>query len=177
MKMTTPRGGRRDTLGYPRAVAPPLSEFMRTQLDNRHVRYTTVSVVAVVCSQSMLLLLQAFGLNPAPANIIAVTFGCLPSYTGNRYWVWGKRGKNHFWREVFPFWAMAALGLVLSTIFVWFVDQRTDVTVFLMAANLSAFGLLYIVKFLLLDRVLFKVADEMTHETPAEHERQPLPLA
>jgi putative flippase GtrA len=106
-----------------------------------------------------------------------VTLACIPSYLLNRYWVWGKRGRNHFWREVFPFWAMAALGLVLSTIFVWFVDQRTDVTLFLMAANLSAFGLLYIAKFLVLDRVLFKVADEMTHEVPADHERQPMPLA
>jgi putative flippase GtrA len=144
----------------------------------RQVRFVMVSAVSVPFSQAVFFLCkEVFELHEIVSNLIAVTLSCIPSYLLNRYWVWGKRGRNHFWREVFPFWAMAALGLVLSTIFVWFVDQRTDVTVFLMAANLSAFGLLYIVKFLLLDRVLFKVADEMTSEVPAEHERQPMPLA
>jgi putative flippase GtrA len=155
-----------------------LKSSVRALFGIRQVRYVMVSAVAVPFSQAVFLLCkEGFELNGTASNLIAVTLACIPSYLLNRYWVWGKRGKNHFWREVFPFWAMAALGLVLSTIFVWFVDQRTDVTVFLMAANLSAFGLLYIVKFVLLDRVLFKVADEMTHEVPAEHDRQPMPLA
>jgi len=144
----------------------------------RQVRYVMVSGVAVPFGQGIFLLCkEGLELNGTVSNLIAVTLSCIPSYLLNRYWVWGKRGKNHFWREVFPFWAMAALGLVLSTIAVWWVDQRTDVTLFLMAANLSAFGVLYIAKFLVLDRVLFKVADEMTHEEPAENERQPMPLA
>ena len=150
----------------------------RALVARRKVRFVMVSAVAVPFSQVVFVLCkEVLELNGTTSNLIAVTLACIPSYLLNRYWVWGKRGRNHFWREVFPFWAMAALGLVLSTILVWWVDQRTDVTVFLMAANLSAFGLLYVVKFLVLDRVLFKVADEMTHEVPAEHERQPLPLA
>jgi putative flippase GtrA len=164
VKMTTPRGGRRDTLGYPRAVAPPLSEFMRARFDNRHVRYTTVSVVAVVCSQSLLLLLQAFGTNPAPANIIAVTFGCVPSYTGNRYWVWGKRGKNHFWREVMPFWAIALVGLAFSTLLVFLASKWTHNPIVINGANLVAFGTLWVFKYMLLDQLLFKVAE---HELAA----------
>ena len=150
----------------------------RALIGLRKVRFVMVSAVSVPFSQTVFVVCkEGLELNGTASNLIAVTLSCIPSYLLNRYWVWGKRGKNHFWREVFPFWAMAALGLVLSTIFVWFVDQRTDVTVFLMAANLSAFGLLYIAKFLVLDRVLFKVADEMTHEVPAEHEHQPMPLA
>jgi putative flippase GtrA len=155
-----------------------LVSAVRALFGIRQVRYVMVSAIAVPFSQAVFLLCkEGIELNGTTSNLIAVTLSCIPSYLLNRYWVWGKRGKNHFWREVFPFWAMAALGLVLSTIFVWFVDQRTDVTLFLMAANLSAFGLLYIVKFVLLDRVLFKVADEMTHEVPSEHDRQPMPLA
>jgi putative flippase GtrA len=157
--------------------ASPIA-MARDLMAMRQVRFVMVSAVSVPFSQAVFLLCkEGIELNGTTSNLIAVTLACIPSYLLNRYWVWGKRGRNHFWREVFPFWAMAALGLVLSTIFVWFVDQRTDVTVFLMAANLSAFGLLYIVKFLLLDRVLFKVADEMTSEVPDEHERQPMPLA
>jgi putative flippase GtrA len=150
----------------------------RALVDHRKVRFVMVSAVAVPFSQVVFVLCkEGFELNGTASNIIAVTLSCIPSYLLNRYWVWGKRGRNHFWREVFPFWAMAILGLILSTIFVWWVDQRTDVTLFLMGANLSAFGLLYVAKFLMLDRLLFKVADEMTHEVPPEHERQALPLA
>jgi putative flippase GtrA len=151
---------------------------VRALMEHRKVRFVMVSAIAVPFSQIVFVLCkEVLELNGTVSNLISVTLACIPSYLLNRYWVWGKRGRNHFWREVFPFWAMAALGLVLSTIFVWWVDQRTDVTPFLMAANLSAFGLLWVAKFLVLDRVLFKVADEMTHEVPAEHERQPLPLA
>jgi putative flippase GtrA len=161
MKTTTRRGRRRKGLGYPRAVAPPLSEFLRTQFDNRHVRYTTVSIIAVATSQSLLLLLQAFGMNPAPANIIAVTVGCIPSYTGNRYWVWGKRGKNHFWREVMPFWAIALVGLALSTLLVFVVSHFwTHNPIVINVTNLVAFGALWIFKYIALDQLLFKVAEK-----------------
>jgi len=161
MKATTRRGRRRKGDGYPRPVAPPLSEFLRTQFDNRHVRYTTVSIVAVVCSQSLLLLLQAFGMNPAPANIIAVTVGCIPSYTGNRYWVWGKRGKNHFWREVMPFWAIALVGLALSTLLVFVVSHFwTHNPIVINTTNLVAFGALWVFKYMMLDQLLFKVAEK-----------------
>ena len=161
MKTATPRGRRSGTLGYPRAVAPPLSEFLRTQFDNRHVRYTTVSIVAVACSQSVLLLLQALGMNPAPANIFAVTLGCVPSYTGNRYWVWGKRGKNHFWREVMPFWAIALVGLAFSTVLVYVVSHFwTHNPVVINITNLVAFGSLWVFKYMMLDGLLFKVAEK-----------------
>jgi putative flippase GtrA len=161
MKTTTPSGRRRKGRGYPRRVAPPFSEFVRTQFDNRHVRYTTVSIIAVATSQSLLLLLQAFGMNPAPANIIAVTFGCIPSYTGNRYWVWGKRGKNHFWREVMPFWAIALVGLALSTLLVFAVSHLwTHNPIVINITNLVAFGALWVFKYMMLDQLLFKVAEK-----------------
>jgi putative flippase GtrA len=160
---------------------PDLSLVLaRAGIDRKKLRFFLVSVVAVPFSQAVFFVSHEFvELGDVSSNVIAVTAGCVPSYLLNRYWVWGKRSRNHFWREVFPFWAIAVLGLLLSSIAVWFVGQRTDVTLFLMAANLSAFGLLYVAKFIILDRVLFAVADEMTHEHPPEreHEAQPLPLA
>jgi putative flippase GtrA len=160
---------------------PDLSPVLaRAGIDRKKLRFLLVSAVAVPFSQVVFFLChELVELDGVVSNVIAVTAGCIPSYLLNRYWVWGKRGRNHFWREVFPFWALALLGLLLSSVMVYIVDQRTDVTLFLMAANLSAFGVLYVVKFIVLDRVLFAVADEMTHEAPAEreHEAQPLPLA
>jgi putative flippase GtrA len=119
----------------------------------------------VATSQSVLLLLQAFGLNPAPANIVAVTLGCVPSYTGNRYWVWGKRGKNHFWREVMPFWAIALVGLAFSTLLIYLVSHLwTHNPIVINGTNLVAFGALWVFKYMMLDQLLFNVAE---HELAA----------
>ena len=142
-------------------MAPPLSEFLRTQFDNRHVRFTMVSVVAVATSQSLLFLVQHLGMTPWVANVIAVTVGCIPSYTGNRYWVWGKRGKNHFWREVMPFWAIALVGLAFSTVLVYVVSHFwTHNPIIINSTNLVAFGSLWVFKYMMLDTLLFKVAEK-----------------
>jgi putative flippase GtrA len=159
-RTATARGWRGRDNGYHRPMPPALSDFLRTQFDNRHVRYTTVSAIAVTCSQSLLLLFQAVGLRPWSANLVAVTLGCIPSYIGNRYWVWGKRGRNHFWREVFPFWAIAVIGLALSTVLVVLVSDWTHNPIAINGTNLAAFGSLWVFKYLLLDNILFKVAEK-----------------
>jgi putative flippase GtrA len=79
----------------------------------------------------------------------------VPSYLLNRAWVWGKRGNHAFWREVAPFWAMAFLGLGFSTLLVDLASRWSAATMVLSAANLTAFGILWVAKYLLLDTVMF----------------------
>ncbi len=124
------------------------------------MRYSLVSVVAVAVSQ--LVLITCNGLlhwSAVPANVAAVSIGSIPSYTLNRRWVWGKRGANHLWREVVPFWALAFLGLAFSTLLVHVAVQWNDSTLVASAANLTAFGILWVVKYLLLDSLLFRVPE------------------
>lgn len=138
-------------------------DLARTQLDRRHIRYSLVSVVAVVTSQVVLIACNAvLNLNPIVSNFFAVSLGCIPSYYLNRSWVWGKRGRNHFWREVAPFWGMALVGLVFSTLLIALVSRWTHWTPVIMLANLSAFGVLWIVKYMMLDTLLFKIAPDDT---------------
>jgi putative flippase GtrA len=95
--------------------------------------------------------------------MIAVGCGIVPSYLANRSWVWGKRGRSDLLREVAPFWVLSLAGLALSTIAVaaaaaltvsWDTSARA---VALPAANLAVFGALWVVQFVLLDRVLFRL--------------------
>ena len=128
--------------------------------------YSLVSVIAVVVSQAVLILCHGvFGLTAVWSNIIAVAAGTIPSYSLNRSWVWGKKGGSHLWKEVVPFWALSFLGLVLSTVNVAIAARWNDSTVVVAGANLAAFGVLWVGKFLLLHYVLFKdhdAADEVT---------------
>src|SRR3954453_18743457 len=120
--------------------------------------YSAVSVIAVVTSQIVLVLCHGvFGLSAEVSNIIAVAAGTIPSYELNRSWVWGKTSKSNLWKEVIPFWVFSFVGVVFSTVLVSVAtDLWGDTTVIVQAANLAAFGILWVGKFLLLHYVLFK---------------------
>ncbi|MBA3266933.1 MAG: GtrA family protein [Acidimicrobiia bacterium] len=142
-----------------------LRTWARAPEGKKLVRYSMVSVVSVITYE--ILLFVTLGLlhweTARSANILAVAVSAVPSYYLNRVWVWGKSGRSHFMKEVVPFWAMALLGLVFST---WatdfansFADDVTTVhllqTFIVMAAGLGAFGLLWVAKFVVLNKVLF----------------------
>ena len=133
-----------------------LVEFARRQYDRKPVRYTMVSVIAVIIAQSVLLFCTiGLDMRPVPANLVAVTVGSIPSYMLNRIWVWGRRGNHQFMREVLPFWVMAFLGLAFSTLLVHFASLWSDAPIVTSIANLTAFGSLWVIKYLVLDSVMF----------------------
>jgi putative flippase GtrA len=148
------------------------------------IRYSMVSVMAVAVSQ--LVLAIAFGVlewKARAANLLAVSISAGPSYLLNRYWVWGKRGRNHFLKEVAPFWGMALLGLLFSTFTVGlgedFADRTTDNalyrTAIVNASSLFAFGLLWVGKFVVLNKVLFASHAEDLEDAPALDGRSGIP--
>ncbi len=131
------------------------------------LRYAAASMVGVVTGQSSLLLFyEVFDWNAALSNFLAVAVSSVPAYLVNRYWVWQKTSKNDLRREVVPFWGMAFLGLVLSTIAVSWADDRTDWAPAIMAANLGGFGVLWIAKFFVLDKLLFTEVGRDPAEPP-----------
>ena len=91
-------------------------------------RYSAASVAGVLTGQSTLIFcLVVLGLAAVTSNVIAVTLGAIPNYLINRAWTFNKRGTHSFTREVLPFWMMAFLGLVLSTLAVaWAADRFDD---------------------------------------------------
>lgn len=140
---------------------PALTESIgriRAEHGAKLLRFGAVSAFNVIFGQIILYGAQvALGWEPVWANILAVSIGTVPAYFLSRYWVWEKRGKNHFWREVLPFWVITFIGFVLSTAAVWFVDTNWDPSPLVInLTNLAAFGVVWVVKFVVLDRVLFK---------------------
>ena len=123
-----------------------------------------VSVVAVACSQAILW--TGHGIlewDPVMSNVVAVAISSVPSYLLNRAWVWGKTGAHDVWREIVPFWVFAFAGLGLSVLFVWAAAKWSEATVVVSIANLSAFGILWVARYIILDQLLF-VALEHVHE-------------
>lgn len=126
-------------------------------IDHRKVlRYSAVSFIAVPVTQIILLVFQyGLGWNGLEANTMAVAVTVVPVYVLNRYWVWGKRDKNNFVTEILPFWGMTLLGLLVSTLCVAYADSHFESPLMVNVANAFGFGLVWILKFAVLDRMMF----------------------
>lgn len=126
------------------------------------LRYGAVSVVSTVVGMTVLgALVATRALTPGWANVVATAVGTVPSFELNRRWVWGRTGRRSLGAEVTPFVALSFTGLALSTLAVSVAGHLADDlsglvrTAAVEAASVGAFGSLWIVQFLLLDRLLF----------------------
>ena len=125
------------------------------------LRYSGASVVGIVLTQSLLVLLVGVeNLDAELSNLVAVMLTSVPVFYLNKRWVWGKAGPAQMRREVLPFWGFTLLGLVVSTVLVTVVDNYTDRTWPVLLANIGGFGLVWVVKFLFLDAVVFGLVEE-----------------
>jgi putative flippase GtrA len=133
----------------------------------RLLRYAAVSAISTAVSLSILGALVATRATTAGwANAVATGVGTVPSFELNRRWVWNKGGRRSLLAEVAPFGAMSFAGLGLSTVAVsaaagWATAAglgTTARTVAAEAANVATFGALWLVQYVVLDRVLFKAA-------------------
>jgi putative flippase GtrA len=131
---------------------------------HKFIRYSLVSVVAVLISQvTILICAWVFGLSGILANTIGAVVATPASYELNRKWAWRKGGKSHLWREVVPFWALTIVGWLASTGTVEIADslcKSHGVTglaraVAIMGASLFAYGVVWIGKFFLFNRLIF----------------------
>jgi putative flippase GtrA len=134
------------------------------------LRYVLVSVVNVLVGGGRLVVLQHW-MDPVEANIVAVAISAVPAYYMNRAWVWGKRGKSHWKKEVMPFWIFTAAGLLLSTVAIHFAEDSFDKTqtsgkFAILFVQLFAFGVLWVIRFFVLDK-LFHV-EVFEDDTPDE---------
>jgi len=139
-----------------------LLAFARTPGGTKLIRYTLISVICV--GINIVVLGITVGLlhwSAGWANVFACAVAAVPSYELNRKWAWGKLGKSHLWKEVAPFWALAFIGLAFSTW--WAVEAEAlakhlshfQKTMLVELAVLSAYGILWIGKFIIFNKILF----------------------
>jgi putative flippase GtrA len=145
-------------------VLPSVTSLL-TRIRARHgmklLRFGLVSAFNVVLGQILLYAAQVvMEWPPVAANVFSVIVGAVPAYILSRYWVWEKRGKNRLMREVVPFWTLAVVGFSVSTAAVWYVDGHwSSSPLIINLTNLTAFGVVWLAKFFVLDRVLFRAEE------------------
>jgi putative flippase GtrA len=140
-------------------------EYVATPQFSKLWRYATVSVISTVLTEVLIVLFYRVlkvG-TAAESNAYASTISTLPSYYLNRTWAWGKTGKSHVMREVVPFWVIAAVSVVLSTIAVRLADEQARAhlhshaleTLVVVGANLATYAVIWVAKFVFFNKYLF----------------------
>lgn len=125
-------------------------------------KYVSASIAGVIVGQSTLFISSSdalLGWDPVIGNFLAATIGAVPNYAINRYWTWNKRGKNHLWKEVVPFWGLTIAGLLMSTLMVAYAEAEFGSQLAIQVANLAGYGSVWIIKLLVLEHVLFKTEE------------------
>ena len=135
---------------------------LRSPTVRKLAKYSGASVVAVCVGQPVFWICNGLlGWDAVISNLVSVSAGAVPNYTINRRWTWSQTGKNRLWGEVVPFWAMSALGVVFSLIAVHYADQRWHSTAINAMAQLFGFGVLWLAKFFVLDKLMWRIVHDL----------------
>ncbi|MGH9125533.1 MAG: GtrA family protein [Acidimicrobiales bacterium] len=141
------------------------------------IRYSATSVICVVLSFVILaFLVGVLQWSATSAAIVTCAVTTIPSYVLNRRWAWGMSGTGHVLKEVVPFWVMAFIGLAFST---WTSSKaqvyarhhdlsRLPKVAIIEGAFIGAFGVLWIGKFLIINRLLFTGDGSAAGETATD---------
>lgn len=148
-------------------------DHARSDEGRKQLRYAAVSVVFVPIGQILIQLLGAFVFDRdyTKASIVAAAILTIPNFFANRLLVWKDTTKDRLRTQILVFWVAAMLGVTIATSLTYLVEQQVQhqgiiepLAVFF--AQLLGFGIVWVGRYIILDRWLFKV----THhgEEPGE---------
>lgn len=150
-----------------------LVDHAKSDEGRKQLRYAAVSVFFVPVGQILIQVLGALvfyeraasgakEINWVAASIASAAILTVPNFFANKYWVWKETSKDNMRTQVVVFWVAAMLGVTLATLLTYVVDVLIDghgwfekVAVFF--AQLTGFGLVWLGRYVILDRWIFKV--------------------
>ena len=141
-----------------------LRDHARSETGRKQLRYMGVSLVFVPIGQILIQVLgTVFDGNFTLASIVAAAILTIPNFFANKLLVWKNTSKDNLRTQVVVFWVAAMLGVSLATGLTYVVQQLTEdnsslvqrVSVFV--AQMTGFGIVWVGRYLVLDRWLFKV--------------------
>jgi putative flippase GtrA len=160
------------------ALVERVRVFRRGPHFKRTLKFASVSVVTTVVSQTVLLLTYDVAKIPSvvACSIIATGVATVPAYWLNRTWTWGKKGKSSFRTELLPFWVIAFIGLVLSTIAVDLAAHNADIIshkkdvkdLVVHVAYLGTFALIWVGRYSIFNKYMFGANEPTEDDEPTE---------
>jgi putative flippase GtrA len=119
-------------------------------------RYLSATVIGVVANLTIYLsLVRGLDLDPPAANLIAALSVIGPRFWLIKIWVWNHRRTDRVAAEVGAHGVLTLVGLGLSTFVAWALARSDAGAALLAIGNVAAFGLIWVVRFVISHRYLF----------------------
>jgi putative flippase GtrA len=127
-------------------------------------RFAAGSAIAMGCSQlAFLLAFGVFGASAAASGAVAFIVGAVPNFVIHRFWTWQRQGRAGMRRELTRYLGVITLNGLLATavtagtdrVVGAGIDDHTLRTMVLAVTFAASYGLLFVLKFTLLDRLVF----------------------
>lgn len=121
------------------------------------LRYCGVSVVNVLTGATALAFCHGvLHWSAVASNLMAWAVSTIPAYMLSRAWVWKQSGAHRLSGELLPFWILALVGLAFSTFVVDLIERYTERTTLILLGNLAAYGVVWLGKYVFLDKIMWK---------------------
>jgi putative flippase GtrA len=132
------------------------------------LRFVAGSLLATLTSAVVFpLVYRGAHAGPRIATFAAFAAGAAVSFAVNRFWTWSRRERTGLGRDLFGFLAVAGSIAVLASVVTSITDSyanRAGVdsnlrTAVVESAYLGTYAVMFLIKFLLLDRLVFRTRD------------------
>jgi putative flippase GtrA len=152
-----------------------LLEHAKSDEGRKQLRYAGISVVFVPLGQAFVQILKwVFDVHEVLAVLISACILTLPNYLANNHIVWRHKNKDNQATEITVFWLAAVLGTAFAMGFVFLAakivpEDKGEVAhaIAIFAAQLLGYGIVWVARYLFLDRLIFK-ATHHGEEPPPE---------
>jgi putative flippase GtrA len=157
-----------------------LRRLARSRLARLFTRFAAGTVVSTACSQlAFVLLFGIVGASAAVSGAVAFLAGAVPNFLIHRFWTWRRSGPVEMRRELLPYLAVITVsGLVAISITTGvdrFVGTTIDDHALRTTVDTVVFSLsylpLFVLKFALLDRLVFGCSDDDRPSRPSGKRR------
>lgn len=141
-----------------------LLTFARTEETRKKLRYAGVSAVFVPIGQGLVQVLGVWLDDYTTASLLAAAIVTIPNFFANKHLVWRVTSSGNLRSQVLVFWVAVMLGVLLATLFTYLVENVTVGQITLVRgaavffAQLLGLGIVWVGRFLILDKWLFKLA-------------------
>ena len=161
-----------------------LFEHARSAEGRKQLRYATVSLVFVPVGQVLVQFLHWTTTWPNSLSIlVSACILTVPNYFANKLYVWRDASRDRLRTQIIVFWVAALLGTGFAMVLAQLADYLTrDLSkltqgIWLFIAQLAGYGIVWVGRYVFLDRFIFKMAhhgvepdaeelEELHHEFP-----------